>query len=170
MVTTRSKSAVVITSLAVVQLALLSCATLAESPQSSAMSDAPADRAVLARPTMTDNERAWSEWLAQELSAKAEYRTEDGSRVDVLTDTHAIEVEWIKKQSGAHGQALLYAAATNRKPAIVLLKRGKPNEDKYFLRCVSAALLASIPVFVIDCRANAAGKNQWTIEQIGMLR
>jgi hypothetical protein len=40
------------------------------------------------RPSSTDPEPVWSQWLAQEWGGVAEFRTFDGSRVDVLTDTY----------------------------------------------------------------------------------
>lgn len=104
------------------------------------------------RPSPTDNERAWSAWLASQLGGIAEFRTVDGSRVDVLTDEHAIEVEWIKKHDQAIGQALRYGVTTGRTPAVILLTRDKPHEQIYFLRaCVSAAA-AGIVVWTCPTR------------------
>ena len=58
------------------------------------------------KPGPTANEPAWSKWLAHEWGGVPEHRTFDGSRVDILTETHAWEVEWIKKWPEAIGQAL----------------------------------------------------------------
>jgi hypothetical protein len=96
------------------------------------------------KPSSTANERAWSAWVAAQWGATPEYRTFDGSRVDVLTDTHAWEVEWVKKWQEAIGQSLYYAAATNRRPAILLLTRGKPTEEVYYLRCLTTCMVAGI--------------------------
>ena len=65
---------------------------------------------ISSRPNPTDPEPAWSRFLAAELGGVAEYRTVDGSRVDVLTDTHAYEVEWCKKWKESIGQAFEYIA------------------------------------------------------------
>lgn len=96
------------------------------------------------RPTPTDNEVTWSRWLAEQLGGEREFRTHDGSRVDILTDDHAIEVEWVKKWAQAVGQAVFYAAVTGRRPAIILLLRDKPNEQTYVLRCAVACAAAGI--------------------------
>ena len=44
-----------------------------------------------------------------------------GGRADCLNDKYAIEVEWVKDWYQAVGQSLYYAAATKKKPAIILL-------------------------------------------------
>ena len=46
---------------------------------------------------------------------------EDGSRVDLLTDTHAIEVEKASNWKESIGQSLHYAHLTNKKAGIILL-------------------------------------------------
>lgn len=49
-------------------------------------------------------------------------------RVDLLTNTHAIEVDWSDKYCSGVGQALLYAMKTGKKPGLILLcKKGKYN-------------------------------------------
>ncbi len=45
----------------------------------------------------------------------------NGTRVDCLTDVYAIEVDWTHKWAEAIGQSLLYAAATGKKPGIILI-------------------------------------------------
>ena len=50
-----------------------------------------------------------------------ENRLPDGGRVDCLSATLAIEVEWARDWYHAVGQSLYYASATGRKPGIVLL-------------------------------------------------
>lgn len=50
-----------------------------------------------------------------------EYRLDDGSRVDCLTDEYAIEYDFANKWAEAIGQALYYAEKTGKKPMIVLI-------------------------------------------------
>ena len=104
------------------------------------------------RPGPTDRETTWSRWLAQELRGEAEARTFDGSRCDVLTATHAIEVEWVKKWQEAVGQCLLYAAAFNRKPKIILLTRGKDTEEIYYLRALAVCNKGGIELETVSTR------------------
>mgnify|MGYP003132944279 CR=1 FL=1 len=83
------------------------------------------------KPTSTDIEVVWSKYIADLMGGKAEHRLSDGTRVDVLLPTIAIEVEWIKKWKGGIGQALHYGIMTNRAPCLILLTRGKPREKVY---------------------------------------
>jgi hypothetical protein len=50
-----------------------------------------------------------------------EYELPSGGRVDCLNPNFAIEVEWAHKWAESVGQSLYYAAATDRKPGIILL-------------------------------------------------
>lgn len=97
-----------------------------------------ASAVVLASPTFpqppTQTEVEWSAELATRINGEAEHRLPDGSRVDILTDTHAIEVEWSDKWPEAIGQAAYYAMATDREPCVWLLLRGRFDED--YLRCL----------------------------------
>ena len=87
------------------------------------------------RPRTTDTETKWSAWLAKQMYGEAEVVTPCGSRCDIVTETHAWEVEWIKKWSQAPGQAVLYGLLLDRKPGIILLSRNKHSEKAYYLRC-----------------------------------
>ena len=95
-------------------------------------------------PGPTSHEPAWSEYLAWLWGGEAEHRTVDGSRVDVLTDDVAWEVEWVKKWKESIGQALLYGVVTGRTPGVVLLLRRKPGEAVYFLRASIACREAGV--------------------------
>lgn len=77
----------------------------------------------------------------------AEFRLPDASRVDILTSTLAIEVDWAKKWAEAIGQAIFYALVTDRTPAILLLLRGKETEARYLERARMAAGRLQIAVF-----------------------
>lgn len=72
------------------------------------------------RPHSIGEEAGWSRALAKAIGAREEFRTPFG-RVDLLTPTHAVEVDWLRKWHEALGQALHYAHATGRKPAFVLI-------------------------------------------------
>lgn len=98
-------------------------------------------------PLPTDHETAWSRWLAVQMGGVAEYVLPDKSRVDILTDTLAIEVDWAKKWPEAIGQAVFYGLVTARTPAILLLLRGKDTEKEYLRRAKQAADKLGISVF-----------------------
>jgi len=52
-----------------------------------------------------------------------EHRLHDGTRVDILTATHAIEADWSHKWAEAVGQSLYYSLITGKKPG------ARPAED-----------------------------------------
>jgi len=63
--------------------------------------------------------------LAPKYNAKIEVRMRDGTRCDLLTPTHAIEVDYARKWAEGIGQALHYADLTGKKPGVVLLMTRK---------------------------------------------
>ena len=65
-----------------------------------------------------------------------EYENPDCTRVDCLTQTHAIEFDFDKKWAECIGQALHYGIQTGKKPKCVLILRGNnPARKKvYFQR------------------------------------
>ncbi len=79
-------------------------------------------------------EVAISARLASEIGGQAEHRLPDGSRIDILTDDVAWEVEWSDKWEEAIGQSVFFSMATDRKPGVWLLLRGNYDED--YLRCL----------------------------------
>lgn len=69
-------------------------------------------------------ESAWRDALAKELKGRTEVSIE-GGRVDVLTDTWAIEVDWANKWHEGLGQALHYSDATGRQGVVALIAYGQ---------------------------------------------
>ena len=57
-----------------------------------------------------------------------EYRLDDGSRVDCLTDEYAIEYDFANKWAEAVGQSLYYAEKTGKKPAIILILKDEKQK------------------------------------------
>jgi len=62
-----------------------------------------------------------------------EFVLSDRTRVDCLTDTHAIEYDWGKKWAESLGQALFYSAMTGKKAGIVLIVNPR-TKDRYLKR------------------------------------
>lgn len=57
-----------------------------------------------------------------------EARLSDGTRVDCLTDTHAIEVDWAREWMEGVGQSLHYAEVSNLWPGLALIvKKNRPG-------------------------------------------
>ena len=59
----------------------------------------------------------------------------DGTRVDLLGEDYAWEVDWSHKWAEAIGQSLYYAEMTGRKPGVILLTRDKATDRRYLYRC-----------------------------------
>ncbi|PKI16556.1 hypothetical protein [Colwellia sp. 12G3] len=71
-------------------------------------------------------------------AGEIEYVLPDKTRVDCLTDTHAIEYDWGKKWAESLGQALFYSAMTGKKAGIVLIVNPKTKER--FLKRLNKAI------------------------------
>lgn len=78
-------------------------------------------------------EKWYQDVAAKQLNGATEYRLNDGCRVDILTETHAIEVDFAGKPYQAVGQALYYAAKTGKQPGIILICE-KESDEKYVER------------------------------------
>lgn len=73
--------------------------------------------------------------LARMLQGQTEVSTASGLRCDVLTDEYAIEVKQAAKWPHAMGQAIAYAHAFNRKPAVFFYD--KPAGKQALETCAS---------------------------------
>lgn len=87
--------------------------------------------------------------LAKQYGLQSEVRMPDETRCDLLSATHAIEVEWAHKWKEAPAQAVLYSLWTGRKPAVVLLSAGREHKLD-ILRCRLVCERLSIAMRIID--------------------
>lgn len=104
-------------------------------------------------PQLSATEIEWSRKIAQGsvidgVSGEAEFKLPDGSRVDVLSDEYAWEVEWSDKWEESIGQSLWYSIASERKPGVILLLRGDRDED--YLRCLAVCRKAGIRLLTVE--------------------
>ncbi len=74
---------------------------------------------------LAQDERAIVKAIQSDLGGEMEHVNPDRSRVDLLTDEYAIEVDYARKWKESIGQSLWYALQTNRKAAIVLIIEGE---------------------------------------------
>ncbi len=79
------------------------------------------------------SERAYQEWFADKHGGKMEVVMKDGTRCDVVTATHAIEVDFGEKWAEAIGQSLNYALQAKKKAGIVLIME-RQSDYRYYLR------------------------------------
>ncbi len=92
-----------------------------------------------------------ADYVQLHCDGEIEHRLRDGTRVDCLTDTHAIEYDWGKKWAEAIGQALYYSAMTGKRAGIVLIVN--PRTKERYLRRVEKAIeyhKLDIDVWTVD--------------------
>lgn len=78
-----------------------------------------------------------------------EYRLPDKSRVDCVTETHAIEFDFAKKWAESIGQSLYYAEILQKIPGIVLISENENKDLKYINRVNKVADKFGITVWII---------------------
>ena len=85
------------------------------------------------------NESSYQHAYCSAVGGIEEYELSDRTRVDCLTDTHAIEFDFADKKYEAVGQALHYAVMTGKKAGIVLIldKKYLDRQMHYYNRLVN---------------------------------
>ena len=89
--------------------------------------------ALLTIPSLSATERDHQVPFCEQLQGKVEHILSDRTRVDCLTATHAIEVDFGHKWAEAIGQSLHYALMTDKLPGIYLILE-KPADQRYLQR------------------------------------
>lgn len=77
---------------------------------------------------------------------KIKYRLPDKTRVDCLTDTHAIEYGYSYKWAEAVGQSLHYANMTGKKAGIMLICQNKNTCDIHAKRIRNIKTTYKLPL------------------------
>jgi len=90
-------------------------------------------------------EKYYQKIFCNKLNGIMEYQLKDKARVDCLTDTYAIETDFINKYYESIGQSLYYGYKTNHKPAIQIII--KKDNDKKLKRLFFLANKLDIKVF-----------------------
>ena len=84
-----------------------------------------------------------------------ERRLWDNTRVDILTDEWAVEVDWAHKWPEAVGQSLWYSCVSGKKPGICLLVN-MTDDFKHIYRCNVVAAKYNINVWLVDTQTSIA--------------
>ncbi len=84
-----------------------------------------------------------AEWCADR--GLTEYRLPDRTRVDCLTESHAIEFDWAKKWHEGIGQSLYYAVQTGKRAGIVLIVKRRKHY-KYWIRLNTTIQHHDLPI------------------------
>ena len=68
--------------------------------------------------------------IQKEIGGEKEYRLDDGTRVDLLFEDKACEIDWANKWAEGIGQSIYYGLKTDRSPLVILLAK-KDGWEKY---------------------------------------
>lgn len=77
-----------------------------------------------------DYQKAWCD----KHNGVMEYKLNDKTRVDCLTDKYAVELDFANKWAECIGQALYYGKMTGKQPACVLIMERGEKDLKYLRR------------------------------------
>lgn len=81
------------------------------------------------------------EWYIEEINKVLKGKTEvniTGGRADIVTKTHAIEVEFAKNWKQSIGQSLWYGLNLNKKPGIIIILLS--NDDFKYVQMLQSSL------------------------------
>lgn len=111
------------------------------------------------------SERSYAERIAEKMGGRLEVGVQSG-RVDILNETHAIEVEFARKWKNSIGQALWYGLQTGKIPGIVLVLENHRKDYKYTVQLQSTlaafGLQDSVKVWVWPDDFGESSRNQST--------
>ena len=93
------------------------------------------------------DEKYYMEKWSKNNQGITEYSLPDRTRVDVLTDDYAVEVDFANKWYQSVGQSLHYALHTKKNPGIVLISRSD-KDKKYIDRLVAVIQKYKLPITV----------------------
>jgi hypothetical protein len=97
-------------------------------------------------------EAHYQEIAAKKYSGQTEVTTPDGTRCDIVTETHAIEVDFADKWAEAIGQSLNYTFQLDKRAGILLILE-KESDEKHLIRLNSIVEYYKLPIDVLAIRA-----------------
>ena len=100
---------------------------------------------------LSASERWYADEIADAIAGRTEVRMRDGSRCDILTSTHAIEVDFARKWAEAIGQSLLYASQTGKPGAIALIVES-PADERFVKRLSGVIAWHRLPIGLLIVR------------------
>ncbi len=93
------------------------------------------------------NEKYYQKIFCKKQNGRIEVVLDDRTRVDCLTATHAVEVDWADKWAEGIGQALYYGLKTHKRPAVALIVGTK--DQRHLKRLNIVAKKHNIKVYII---------------------
>ena len=97
-------------------------------------------------------EAHYQDIAAKKYSGQTEVVLPDGTRCDIVTETHAIEVDFADKWAEAIGQSLNYSFQLNKKAGILLILESSKDE-KHLIRVQGIIEHYKLPIDVLAIRA-----------------
>lgn len=92
----------------------------------------------------------WCKLIALKYDAMIEVRLFDASRVDLLNDEYALEVDWAGNWEEAIGQSLWYAIVTEKKPGVVLLVKNPDRDEEDIHKALIVCEKTQIKLYLED--------------------
>lgn len=86
--------------------------------------------------------------LAEKYDARTEVVLRDGSRVDLLNKTHAIEADWAHKWAEGIGQSIHYSLITGKKPGLLILTRNPEKDWRHLVRAARVCGHLGIELYI----------------------
>ena len=95
--------------------------------------------------------------FAEIIKGQTEFVLTDQARVDIITDTFAIEVDFAEKWAESIGQSLYYSEMTGKRAGVLLIVNGR-RDERYVKRLMTVAYKKDITVWIIDYTNDSWGK------------
>lgn len=109
-------------------------------------------------------ESYYQQKFAEAVKGETEVTLSDRTRVDIVTNTHVIEVDFAEKWAESIGQSLHYEGMTATKKAGVLLVIEGSKEERFLDRLVGVAAKHGIDVWVWDWTTDTWSKVDYKYE------
>jgi len=97
-------------------------------------------------------EAYYQEIAAKKYNGETEVVLPDGTRCDLVTSKHAIELDFADKWAEAIGQSLNYSFQLNKKAGILLILES-PKDERHLIRVQSIIEHYRLPIDVLAIRA-----------------
>ncbi len=98
------------------------------------------------------NAKSEADYQNEWCQGQTEVELKDLTRVDCLTGTHAIEIEWAANWKEAIGQSLHYALMTGKSPGIALIFK-KPGHQRYRIQLEAVLEASGLDIKIWDIPA-----------------
>ena len=109
--------------------------------------------------THQHNESSYQHAWCKRHNGIEEYENKDKTRVDCLTEHHAVEFDFAYKWAESIGQALHYQRMTGKKAMVVLILENPKKEIVYFHRVRELAKIHNFDVEYVTPAILNIGKN-----------